>query len=357
MRTLIGLFQDSNEARETISDLRKLGAQPKDISVVAPAGTSQIGSGMQLAPVEVSGYGRVAACGPLTTYLSQATAQRSPDAIISALLQMGVPEAEATRYVEGVRQGYTLEAVRIDDSKANQALQIMRTHALGGNDGNGSTQQQRTASTQTRGTAPSRGDTVLPVIVEELVVGKREVEAGGVRATTHVTERPAQEEVTLRQEHVDVERRAVDRPVGSADANAFEDRTVEVFATSEEPVITKRARVIEEIVIHTSVDSRTETVRDTVRRTDVNVEPFDATKYRDHYEAQYGTRDAKEDYDFSSYQPAYKFGSEMRSDTRFAGAEWTAVEPRARTTWEERNPGTWERFKDAIRHSWERAKA
>jgi uncharacterized protein (TIGR02271 family) len=354
MRTLIGLFQDSNEARETISDLQKLGARPKDISVVAPAGTtSQIGTGMQLAPVEVSGYGRVAACGPLTTYLSQATAQHTPDAIISALLQMGVPEPEASRYVEGVRQGYTLETVRIDDSKANQALQIMRTHALGG-DGT-----QRTTGTQARGAAPSRGDTVLPVIVEELVIGKREVGAGGVRATTRVTETPVEEEVTLREEHVDVERRTVDRPVGSADATAFQDRTVEVVATSEEPVITKRARVIEEIVITKSAESRTETVRDTVRRTDVDVEPFDATQYREHYDTTYGrtrTAGADEDYDFASYQPAYKFGSEMRSDTRFSGDEWSTVEPRARTTWEERNPGTWDRFKGAVRHAWERAK-
>jgi uncharacterized protein (TIGR02271 family) len=345
MRTLIGLFQDSNEARETISDLRKLGAETKDISVVAPVGTSQLGTEMPLSPVDVPGIGRVAACGPMTTYLSQATAQRAPDAIIAALIRMGVPDSEAKRYVDGVRSGYTLETVMIDDEKADEALEIMREHSI--------TEGTRRTGAGRRD-LDTTGEAVLPVIVEELSVGKREVETGRVRATTHVRETPAEQEVTLREERVDVQRRAVDRPVGDID-DAFRDRTVEVVATSEEPVVTKRARVIEEIVIRKDIDSRTETVRETVRRTDVDVEPFDASKYREHYEANFG-RSGKPDYDFNEYQPAYKFGSEMRTDQRFAGDDWSNVEPRARQTWETSNPGTWERFKDAVRHAWERAK-
>jgi uncharacterized protein (TIGR02271 family) len=347
MRTLIGLFQDSNEARETISDLQKLGAKTKDISVVAPAGTAQLGTGVMLSPLDVPGLGRVAACGPMTNYLSQGTAQGSPDAIIGALVQMGVPGDEARRYVDGVKKGYTLETVLIDDDKAEEALEIMREHSLG--------EETPRPDAQRRAIAGATGDQVLPVIVEELSVGKREVGAGGVRATTRIRETPAEEEVTLREERVDVERRAVDRPVSDAD-DAFRDRTVEVVATSEEPVVTKRARVIEEIVIHKNVDSRTQKVKDTVRRTDVDVQPFQASDYQEHYDTTYADRNRSGDYDFSSYEPAYKFGSEMRMDRRFAGDDWSTVEPNARKTWESRNPDSWERFKDAIRHAWERAK-
>lgn len=342
MRTLIGLFRDSEEAKENISDLRKLGADVKDISVVAPVGTTQIGAGLPLAPVDVPGLGRVAACGPMTTYLSQATAQHAPDAIITALVMMGVPDAEAKRYVDGVRSGYTLEAIVITDEMADDALEIMHEHAVG----------DRTQETGAAGIAAT-GDTVLPVIVEELEVGKREIAGGGVRATSHVEEIPAEEEVTLRDERVDVERRAVDRPVSDIDA-AFQDRTVEVTATKEEPVVTKRARVIEEIVLTKAADTRTETIRGTVRRTDVHVEPFDASQFRKHYDSTHGSSEP-DDYDFSSYEPAYKFGSEMRVDESFDADEWSSVEPNAKQTWEAKNPGTWDRFKDAVKHAWERA--
>lgn len=352
MRTLIGLF-DSNEARLTISELQKLGAKPEDISVVAPAGTSQMGAGMQLAPLDVTGIGPVAACGPVSSYLTQATARSSADGIVAALVQMGVSDAEARRYVDGVREGYTLEAIRIDDDKATQGLEIMRGHSLGGG---GGIEARRTGTARGAAGKERAGDEVLPVVVEELEVGKREVEAGGVRATSHVQAVPAEQDVTLRKESVDVERRPVDRPIADTD-EAFRERTVEVNATSEEPIITKRARIIEEVVIHHNVGSETETIHETVRRTDVNVEPFEASHYQEHYEKQYGTSSEASEYDFSSYEPAYKFGSEMRTDSRFAGDEWSSVETPAKQTWEKKNPGTWDRFKDAIKHAWERAKA
>ena len=307
MRTLIGLFQDSKEARETISDLQELGARIEDISVVAPAETTQIGAGMRLSPVDVPGFGRLSACGPVSTYLTQSTAQSSADGIVSALIQMGITDAEARRYVDGVRQGYTLETIRIDDDKATQALEIMRQHIGSGTQTSGARQARGKSATGAAAgaSAQERGaDEVLPVIVEELEVGKREVRAGGVRATARMEEIPAEQEVTLREESVDVERRAVDRPVTAAD-DAFQDRDVEVIATSEEPIVTKRARVIEEVVIRKNVDNRTQTVSDTVRRTDVDVQPFDASAYKTHYDSEYGGSKESTEYDFTAHQPAY----------------------------------------------------
>jgi hypothetical protein len=115
--------------------------------------------------------------------------------------------------------------------------------------------------------------------------------------------------------------------------------------------------VIEEIVITKGVDTRTEKVRDTVRRTDVDVEQlgskFDESQYQEHFSSELAK---DKDYDFSSYRPAYKFGHDMRGDDRFSGDAWNKVETNARQTWEEKNPGTWERFKGAVKHAWERAK-
>ncbi len=120
-----------------------------------------------------------------------------------------------------------------------------------------------------RGDRVSRveGD-VLEVVQEEVQVGKRQVESG-VRASTHVTETPVERDVNLREERVHVERRPVDRP---ADANAFREQTIEATEYVEEVVVSKSARVIEEIVFNKDVSERTAVVSDTVRRTDVEVE-------------------------------------------------------------------------------------
>ena len=119
--------------------------------------------------------------------------------------------------------------------------------------------------------APADGDAPLQVVEEELRVGKREVGRGSVRVRSYVRERPVEEQVALRQERVSIERRPVDRELRAGDP-AFEERTIEAVERGEEAVVSKTARVVEEIAVRTDVDTETETVRDTVRRQDVEVE-------------------------------------------------------------------------------------
>jgi uncharacterized protein (TIGR02271 family) len=121
--------------------------------------------------------------------------------------------------------------------------------------------------------------TKIPVVEEQLNVGKREVQRGGVRIFTRTTERPVEENVTLREEHARVERHPVDRPATEAElGNAFEEKSVELRETAEEPVVAKTARVVEEVDVDKEVSTRTETVRDTVRRRDVEVEDLPASR-------------------------------------------------------------------------------
>ena len=122
-------------------------------------------------------------------------------------------------------------------------------------------------------------EAVIPVVEEELRVGKREVEKGGVRITSKVTETPVEEEVRLREERINVERRPVDRPVTSSD-NAFQMGAIEVTESAEEAVVAKSARVVEEVVVNKDVQERTETVRDTLHRTDVDVEQVEDESLR-----------------------------------------------------------------------------
>ncbi len=112
---------------------------------------------------------------------------------------------------------------------------------------------------------------MIPIVEEQLSVGKREVERGGVRVRSYVVETPVEESVTLRDETVNVERRAVNRPA-DVTADAFRERTIELTETDEEAVVAKTARVVEEVVVSKDVTERTEHVSDTVRRTEVDVE-------------------------------------------------------------------------------------
>jgi len=116
----------------------------------------------------------------------------------------------------------------------------------------------------------------LKVMEERLRVGKREVAGGAVRVRSYVVERPVEEQVRLHEERVSVERHPVDRAATAADLAAFQERTIEARATSEEAVVSKEARVVEEIGLRKEVADRTETVRDNLRSTKVEVE--DAAK-------------------------------------------------------------------------------
>ena len=60
-------------------------------------------------------------------------------------------------------------------------------------------------------------------------------------------------------------------------AEPFRERTIEVTATAEEAVVAKEARVKEEIVVGKDTEERTETVSDTVRRTEVEIDDERAT--------------------------------------------------------------------------------
>jgi len=125
----------------------------------------------------------------------------------------------------------------------------------------------------------SENEVVLPIVEEQLRIGKRTVERGGVNVRTTSQEVPVQETVNLREENVTVERRPVDRAVGNA-PDAFREGTIEITETAEVPVVSKEARVVEEVVVGKEVTERQETVRDTVKRTEVEVDEVNQTDNR-----------------------------------------------------------------------------
>ena len=188
------------------------------------------------------------------------------------------------RYAETVRRGGTVLIVdATDEQQADRAREIVAAgdgavdiderasqwsrEGWTGFDARAASDMRRSADI-----GSTEGTQVMPVVQEELQVGKRAVSKGGVRVIQRVTETPVKEMIRLRDERATIERRPVDRPAGEADFANFKEGTIEVRETTEEPVVAKTARVVEEVVVGKEVQERTETVADTVRRTDVEVE-------------------------------------------------------------------------------------
>jgi uncharacterized protein (TIGR02271 family) len=125
--------------------------------------------------------------------------------------------------------------------------------------------------------ATTSGSASLPIIEEELQIGKRVVETGGVRLRSRIVETPVEEHLRLREEHVHVERNPVNRDATAADFNNFREGTIELTQHAEVPVVSKEVRVVEEVRLEKDVEERQEVVRDTLRSTDVEVENLGTT--------------------------------------------------------------------------------
>ena len=281
----------------------------------------------------------------------------------------------AGHYAEAVRRGSAVLTLDTDDSRIAEAHDALEDAGAvdieeqvaawraGGYSG-----FDTKAPAFSAGEAATDRDNTIPVIQEELEVGKRKVSGGTVRVVSRVTSKPVHESVELRSETASVERRPVDRAASEADLAGFEDRTIEVKEMSEKAVVNKTARVVEEVVIGKQVSHETQTIDDTVRRTDVEVDrsgtgadgvrdngrmAFD--DHDEHFRSDYDSRYATAGGSYSDYEPAYRSGFAMRDDARYAGQDWRTVEPHAQRDWESKNPGTWERMKGAVERGWDKA--
>jgi stress response protein YsnF len=211
-----------------------------------------------------------------------------------------MPEEDRYAYSEGLSRGGTLLTVQTDQAQLETAYDILeqngsvdldqreaswRKEGWSGYSATGGTTAAAGGTTATTGgtaayasgKSSAAGATVgekdyIPVVEERLNVGKRVAEAGRVRVRSYVVETPVEEQVTLRDETVHVDRRTVDRPVTAADEALFESKTIEATELREQAVVSKDARVVEEVGIRKDAGQRTETVTDKVRRTEVEVE-------------------------------------------------------------------------------------
>jgi uncharacterized protein (TIGR02271 family) len=285
---------------------------------------------LSLTALTIPGIGPVLAAGPLAALIAGAGVGAAAGGLVSGLKRLGVEDDDANTYAEGLKRGGTLVTVNADDHHANLAVGVMRRLGAveidkraaewreGGWQGFAETETLRphvtpdadedatrsanrrseitaehepvraqplAGAADTAGTAGDefavpRPEVAIPVIAEQLEVGKREVERGGVRVQKRVKETPVEEDVTLREERVNVDRRPADYTFHGTESEAFQESIVEIKEAYEELILNKKARVVEEVVINKDVEEHTETVRETLRKTEVDVEPLEPGRAR-----------------------------------------------------------------------------
>ena len=205
-------------------------------------------------------------------------------------------------YEHSARAGSSVVVVKAPLHDVDAVMQILESHHPVNLDeraesyrANGSTPEPIAASTMT-GFDASTSEVVNPPVTassaagaaatattgdtvqlseERLVVGKRLVNRGGTRLRRYVVETPVQEDVSLHSETVQVERRLVTEDVV---ANPdFSEKTIEMTASAEEAVVGKTAHVVEEVSLRKEATDRVETVHDTLRKEEVEVEQIPAS--------------------------------------------------------------------------------
>ena len=281
-KTVVGLFNSVAAAQQVKQALVADGYESRDINVVADnQDDNQFGNDFGNLTDTTGSATNTAASRTSTGSSSTGTGTGVGQKISNFFHSLtGGDERDRDYYSSGVQGGGAVLTVVADDDDANDVANLLKQH--GARDIDGGYQGAADLGTPVYGssTASDRtGETTIPVVEEELVVGKREVDRGGVRIYSHVVERPVETDVTLRDERINVERRPVDRAATTADFDAGKEASFEVRASGEEAVVGKSSRVVEEILVGKEASERTEAIKDTVRKTEVEVEnlPGDVT--------------------------------------------------------------------------------
>jgi uncharacterized protein (TIGR02271 family) len=381
--TVVAVFRNRSDAEAAASDLKANGFGPNDIFISSDTSavdaSTQPGGAYSDAPAHPHQHE-----GGVVGWFKSVFGQED--------------HGDRPYYENAVNSGHTFLSVDATDQNVDRVASLLNAHNPVDVHREASADQSRAAdplaATPPTGAVPAYGagtvnrernparetakeNEAIPVVREELKVGKRAILKGGVRVYSRVIDEPVEETVRLREERVRVDRTPVNREATAADLKPGREQVFEVKEFAEEPVVSKQARVVEEVRVRKDATERTETVRDNVRRTEVNVENVTPGKtgatgntatgntatgsasgtalganeeeFRRHYTSTYGT--SGESYD--TYRPGYAYGYEMANDPRYQGRSFDDVESDLRTDYSQRYPNsTWERIKDSVRYGW-----
>ena len=320
------LFPDKGSTREFAH--KKETKMPEGATIGAGTGGAvggTIGLLAGIGALAIPGLGPFIAAGPIMAALSGGAIGAGVGGLAGALVGLGIPEYEAKRYEGKVKEGGILISVHSENNdETNRAKDIFKevgahdisstgeTHAdvkaqdvsdtrdtvIGevspGNDipsprdstsgaGKGSPprtadqlyQAQHSISETPAGTQPwESGDEIaaeVPLSEEEVKVGKKTVSAGEVNLQKKVSTEQVNVPVELKREDVVIERVPA-HETGPAGKEPFQEERVEVPLSREEPVVEKETRVTGGVRVRKTEGTERETIQESVRREDVDID-------------------------------------------------------------------------------------
>jgi hypothetical protein len=378
-KTIVALYDNIHDAEGTIRDLEDRGFSRDQISLVAgdkngemsrrtsgeTSGAAQgagIGAGVGaalggvggllvgLGALAIPGIGPVLAAGPLAAALggiagagAGAVAGGAAGGLIGGLTEMGVTEDQAQNFAEGIRRGGTLVTLMADENRSGQAKDIMNNHNPV--DVNERASQWRQSGWQGFNSQGEPGD-----IRRDQEMGSNAT-FGGNSTTGAATG----------SGNFDTGRAMDDDEMGDSGMGAatMNDTGTTGMDNHPQPRATGYTDYSGDVNRGGNVDV-TPPPADT---TPIGMEGYTGTDrglgsrnfafyendFRNHFSSAYASRGMA----YNDYVPAYQYGYDLGNNPDYQGQSWTVVEPEARSYWEERNPGTWDQIKDAVKHAWE----
>src|SRR5215831_4376270 len=247
---VVTLFDTAEHAEFARKNLEKAGFSADDISIVGKKGLAD-----------------------------DVIALREPG-LWHRLFGRDIAEYEARVYGKTVEAGGAVLTLRVADTQLAKAMGILNQHHIVDVSRRAVDTGMIASSEALPATVPApakpltteiaKGE-VLRLAEEQIEVGKRLVTEGTTRIRRFFVEKPVEAKVTLHEEHVEIVRLAAADPASIKDVD-WSEKTIEMVDTHEEPVVSKSVHLAEEVRVGKKATDRVETVRDKVRRQDVEVE-------------------------------------------------------------------------------------
>jgi len=261
---IVTLFDSASQAEAAKRNLVKAGFSDRDISLISGERLQQEGQSI-----------------------------RHPS-LWQRLFGHDVDKDEADVYTRAMDKGGVVLTIRTEEEKLARAMTILHSHdsvdvpsRMQSSVNNSTTApginptagKQFAGETNDRPAEPLRtsltGDEseadILRLAEEQVEVGKRLVSEGSTRVRRYTVTDTVSEDISLHEQHADIFRRSVNEPALAGEVD-WSEKTVEVAETHEQPVINKTTHVKEEVVVRTDGSDRTETINDTVRRQEVDID-------------------------------------------------------------------------------------
>jgi len=367
-KTVVGLFDTIAEAQSVVQELVNSGFQRNDISLIANdakgeyanyreasrevggtgsstaegAGAGAVGGGVLggvfgllvgVGALAIPGIGPVLAAGPLAAALGAAGASTLVGAgigaaaggIIGALVGAGIPEEDAGFYAEGVRRGGTLVLVKSSDDMAQRAYDAMRRYGAVDVD-------ERSGSWRASGWKGFNANDTAYTGTTDTAYGR----------TTTTADRPytGTTDMDDKWERSSKAGTAVGGVAGAATGAA-----IGAVGGPVGMAVGGLAGAATGAGVGAAGDVAGESFKE-----------GDFGHYENDFRTHYQSNAISTGYTYDQYAPVYRYGYGLANDPMYRHRDWSTIESDARSRWEERNPGTWEQFKDSVHYAWDKAR-